>query len=143
MSAPLKTFGYGLVVQFIYRCLLLLLIMFVAQIAEVSCFMAKVTFCIACWTSFISIVKVTSTSWALVLLLSSVRAKVGLSLETLLAFGLALISLITFLLRLLLSFSKIVNTLCEPYLLNVKFQTLKMSAYSESLLEGECDRHLE
>ena len=86
--------------------------MFVAQIAEVSCFMAKVTFSIACWTSFISIVKVMSTSWALVLLLSSVRVKVGLRLETLFAFGLALISLITFLLRLLLSFSKIVDTLC-------------------------------
>ena len=142
MSVLLKTFGYGLVVQLIHRCLLLLLLMmFVAQIAEVSCFMAKVTFCIACWASFTSIVKVMSTSWALVLL-SSVEIRVGLRPKTLFAFGLASISLITFLLRLLLSFSKIVYTLGGSDLFNVQLQTLKMSAYSESLLESECDRHL-
>ena len=115
--------------------------MFVAQIAEVSCFMAKVIFCIACWASFTSIVKVTSTSWAHVLL-SLVEIRVGLRLKTLFAFRLALISLITFLLRLLLSFSKIVYTLGGSDLFNVQLQTLKMSAYSESLLESECDRHL-
>ena len=142
MSAFLKTFGYGLVVQFIHRCLLLLLLMmFVAQIAKVSCFMAKVTFCIACWASFTSIVKVTSTSWALVLLFS-VGIRIGLRQKTLLAFGLALISLTTFLLRLLLSFLKIVNTLDGSDLFDVQFQTCKMFAYSESLLESECDWYL-
>ena len=115
--------------------------MFIAQIAKVSCFMAKVTFCIACWASFTSIVKVTSTSWALVLL-SSVGIRIGLRQKTLFAFGLALISLTTFHIRLLLSFSKIVSTLGGSDLFDVQFQTFKMSAYSESLLECECDWHL-
>ena len=144
MSVLLKTFGYGLVVQFIHRCLLMLLLMlFVVQIAEVSCSMAKVAFCIVCWASFTPIVKVMSTSWALVLLSSRTSGiRVGLRQKTLFAFGLALISLITFLLRLLLSFLKIVYTLGGSDLFNVQLQTLKMSAYSESLLKSKCDRHL-
>ena len=122
MSAFSKTFGYGLVVQLIHRCLLLLLLMmFITQIAKVSCFMAKMTFCITCWASFTSIVKVTSTYWALVLL-SSVEIRVGLRQKILFAFGWAWISLITFLLRLLLSFLKIVYTLGGSDLFNVQLQ---------------------
>ena len=102
----------------------------------------KVTFCIACWAVFHFHSEKLCPHLGHLLLLSLVGIWVGLRQKTLFAFGLASISLITFLLRLLLSFLKIIDTLGESDLFNVQFQILEMSAYSESLLESECDRHL-